>query len=59
MQPQNQYEQVLLNEYVVPDLPIVSYLTPLTGLTKVRFGLTSLLADRASQQYTLLEHMAC
>jgi hypothetical protein len=28
---QNQFEQVLFNEYVVPDKPIVSYLTPLTG----------------------------
>ena len=29
--PQDQYEQVLLNAYVKPDQPVVSYLTPLTG----------------------------
>lgn len=28
---QDQYERVLLNEYVVPPVPVVSYLTPLTG----------------------------
>ena len=27
----DEYEQVLLNLYVKPDLPVVSYLTPLTG----------------------------
>lgn len=27
----DQYEQVILNIYVKPDLPVVSYLTPLTG----------------------------
>ena len=28
---QDQYERVLLNLYVKPDRPVVSYLTPLTG----------------------------
>jgi hypothetical protein len=28
---QDQYEQVLLNLYVKPESPVVSYLTPLTG----------------------------
>ncbi len=31
---QDQYEQVLLNLYVKPESPVVSYLTPLTGLTR-------------------------
>jgi len=30
----NQYEQAILNLYVKPDKPVVSYLTPLTGITK-------------------------
>ncbi|KAK9820244.1 hypothetical protein WJX72_007936 [[Myrmecia] bisecta] len=30
----DQYERVLLNLYVKPDQPVVSYLTPLTGLTR-------------------------
>lgn len=30
----DQYENVLLNLYVKPDVPVVSYLTPLTGLTQ-------------------------
>lgn len=30
----NQYEQVILNLYVKPDKPVVSYLTALTGLTR-------------------------
>lgn len=29
--PQDQYERVLLNLYVRPEQPVVSYLTPLTG----------------------------
>lgn len=28
---QDQYEQIILNLYVRPQQPIVSYLTPLTG----------------------------
>jgi hypothetical protein len=30
----DQYEQVILNVYVKPDKPVVSYLSALTGLTK-------------------------
>lgn len=30
----DQYEQVKLNAYVVPSQPVVSYLTPLTGVSK-------------------------
>ncbi|KAK9908817.1 hypothetical protein WJX75_003286 [Coccomyxa subellipsoidea] len=30
----DQYEQVILNLYVRPQQPVVSYLTPLTGLTR-------------------------
>jgi hypothetical protein len=30
----NQYEKVVLNLYVLPQTPVVSYLSPLTGLTR-------------------------
>jgi len=34
----NQYEKAVLNLYVLPSVPVVSYLTPLTGLTREVLG---------------------
>lgn len=31
LKPQDQYERMIFNAYVLPSEPIVSYLTPLTG----------------------------
>ena len=31
----DQYERIMLNIYVKPELPVVSYLTPLTGYAPV------------------------